>query len=109
MTLQDTKKGVEKLIFQPRFAYLDFFSALIEYTPILPDLPEEQQSEALSLRQERLFIVLKQLDDSEKAIIALYLEELNYQQIAEITGINENYVGVKLNRIKNKIQKLLIK
>jgi RNA polymerase sigma factor (sigma-70 family) len=81
----------------------------IEYTSVLPDLPEEQQSEELSLRQERLFTVLKQLDDSEKAIIALYLEDLNYQQIAEVIGINENYVGVKLNRIKNKIQKLLTK
>lgn len=81
----------------------------IEYAPILPDLPEVQQSEELSLRQERLFTALKQLDDSEKAIITLYLEDLNYQQIAEVIGISENYVGVKLNRIKNKIQKFLIK
>lgn len=81
----------------------------VSYSTSLPDLPEETQSEELGIRQERLFAALKQLDDSEKAIITLYLEELSYQQIAEITGINENYVGVKLNRIKNKIQKLLIK
>lgn len=81
----------------------------IEYSPVLPDMPEEQQSEEVALRQERLFAVLKLLNDSEKAIITLYFEDLNYQQIAEIIGINENYVGVKLNRIKNKIQKLLIK
>lgn len=81
----------------------------VSYSTSLPDLPEETQSEELEIRQERLFAALKQLDDSEKAIVTLYLEELSYQQIAEITGINENYVGVKLNRIKNKIQKLLIK
>jgi len=81
----------------------------IAYSPVLPDVPEEQQSEEFGLRQERLFGVLKLLDDGEKAIITLYLEDLSYQQIAEITGINENYVGVKLNRIKNKIQKLLTK
>jgi len=81
----------------------------IEYASILPDLPEEQPSEELPLRQERLFTALKQLDDSEKAIITLYLEDFNYQQIAEVIGINENHVGVKLNRIKHKIQKLLIK
>lgn len=79
----------------------------IEYTIALPDLLEEPQSEELALRQERLFAALKQLDESEKAIITLYFEQLSYQQIAEVTGINENYVGVKLNRIKNKIQKLL--
>ena len=81
----------------------------IEYYPVIPDLPEEQPDEELALRQERLFSALKQLDDGDKAIITLYLEDLSYQKIADITGISENYVGVKLNRIKIKIQKLLIK
>lgn len=81
----------------------------INYSPELPDFAEEQSSDELELRQERLFAVLKLLDDSEKALIALYFEELSYQQIAEITGINENYVGVKLNRIKAKIKTLLNK
>jgi len=80
----------------------------IEYRPVLPDLAEEQPDEALALRQERLFTALNQLDDGDKAIITLYLEDLSYQQIADITGISENYVGVKLNRIKIKIQNLLV-
>lgn len=79
----------------------------VEYCPVLPDFAEEQPDEALALRQERLFTALKQLNDGDKAIITLYLEDLSYQQIAEITGISENYVGVKLNRIKIKIQNLL--
>lgn len=84
-------------------------SPKVSYVDTLPDLPEATQSEELAIRQERLFAALKQLDDSEKAIVALYLDDLSYQQIAEITGINENYVGVRLNRIKNKLQKLLTK
>lgn len=84
-------------------------TTLINYSSELPDFAEEQPSDELELRQERLFAVLKVLDDSEKAIIALYFEELSYQQIAEITGINENYVGVKINRIKTKIKTLLNK
>jgi RNA polymerase sigma factor (sigma-70 family) len=79
----------------------------IEYCPVLPDLAEEQPDEELALRQEKLFAALKQLDDGDKAIITLYLEDLSYQQIADVTGISENYVGVKLNRIKIKIQNLL--
>lgn len=81
----------------------------INYLDQLPDFAEEQQSDEPGLRQERLFAVLKLLDDSEKALIALYFEELSYQEIAEITGINENYVGVKINRIKVKIKTLLNK
>jgi RNA polymerase sigma factor (sigma-70 family) len=81
----------------------------LEYALVLPDVAEEEPDEALLMRQERLFAALKQLDDGEKAIISLYLEDMTYRQIAEITGISENNVGVKLNRIRNKIQKLLIK
>lgn len=81
----------------------------INYSAQLADFAEELPNDELELRQERLFRVLKLLDDGEKALIALYFEELSYQEIAEITGINENYVGVKLNRIKSKIKTLLNK
>ncbi|MES2238902.1 MAG: sigma-70 family RNA polymerase sigma factor [Bacteroidota bacterium] len=82
-------------------------TTIINYLTQLPDFAEEQPNDEIVVRQERLFSALKLLDDSEKALIALYFEELSYQQIAEITGINENYVGVKLNRIKAKIKTLL--
>ncbi len=71
----------------------------------LPDKPEvHQESEE---QREQLFVALKKLNDADKALIALYLEDLSYEEISEITGITENNVGVKLNRIKNKIQQLL--
>ncbi|WP_437918675.1 RNA polymerase sigma factor [Sphingobacterium sp. LRF_L2] len=79
----------------------------VEYLPLLPDFPDETPNEDLVLRQERLFVALKQLSDGDKAIITLYLEDLSYKQIADIIGISENYVGVKLNRIKTKIQKII--
>lgn len=80
---------------------------LVAYTPVLPDRPDQPQDEEAALREERLFAVLKQLDDDEKAIITLYLDEQSYRQIAAVMGISENYVGVRLNRIKHKIQTLL--
>jgi len=80
----------------------------VEYQPVLPDLPDQEVNEEQAIRQERLFGALKQLNESERAIITLYLDELSYRQIAEIIGINENNVGVKINRIKLKIQKLII-
>jgi RNA polymerase sigma factor (sigma-70 family) len=79
----------------------------LEYAEVLPDFAEQIQNDEQEFRQERLFAVLRQLDHGEKAIITLYLEDQSYRQIAEITGITENNVGVKLSRIKNKIQKLL--
>jgi DNA-binding CsgD family transcriptional regulator len=32
---------------------------------------------------------------------------MSYQEIAGIIGIDENYVGVKLNRIKNRLKNIL--
>lgn len=58
-------------------------------------------------QQEQLFQALQQLNDAEKALITLYLEELSYQEIAAIIGIEANYVGVKINRIKSKLKTIL--
>ena len=48
-----------------------------------------------------------QLTGVEKSIILLYLEEKKYEEIAEITGITQNYVRVKMNRIKKKLKKFM--
>ncbi|MFD2147944.1 RNA polymerase sigma factor [Mucilaginibacter antarcticus] len=81
----------------------------IEFPSVMPDMPDEPPNEEHERRQEQLFAALKQLDDTEKAIITLYFEEMSYRQIAEVLGINENNVGVKINRIKHKLQQLIIK
>lgn len=65
------------------------------------------ENDGVLLQMEKLLAALKKLDNTEKAIIALYFEDMSYGEIAAIKGISENYVGVKLNRIKTKIQKLL--
>ncbi|CAL1516347.1 sigma-70 family RNA polymerase sigma factor [Chitinophaga sp. MM2321] len=79
----------------------------ITYTDTLPEQVATTPDPPHALQQEQLFAALRQLSDAEKAIIALYLEDMTYQEIAGITGIDENYVGVKLNRIKTKIKNIL--
>lgn len=48
-----------------------------------------------------------QLTGVEKSIVLLYLENKKYEEIAEITGITQNYVRVKMNRVKKKLRKLM--
>jgi len=43
------------------------------------------------------------LNESDTSIIVLYLEELSYKQIAEITGLTENHIAVKMKRIRKKL------
>lgn len=57
--------------------------------------------------QEKLYAVINQLSHVDRAIITLYLEEYSYKEIAEIIGITESHIGVKINRIKSKILNLL--
>lgn len=77
----------------------------IEYTSSLPDRQEDPHGQ--DEQRERLLEALRKLNDADKALITLYLENLTYQEIAEISGISESNVGVKLNRIRHKIQQLL--
>lgn len=50
---------------------------------------------------------IAKLTGVEKSIILLYLENKKYEEIAEIVGITQNYVRVKMNRIKLKLKKLI--
>jgi RNA polymerase sigma-70 factor (ECF subfamily) len=44
------------------------------------------------------------LGDQDRLIVTLLLEGLSYREIAEVTGLTVNYVGVKLSRIKQAIE-----
>jgi len=50
---------------------------------------------------------INQLSDVEKAIVMLYLEERGNEEIAEIMGISQNYVRVKMTRIRKKLKKMV--
>jgi len=51
--------------------------------------------------------VHEQLNDVEKALVFMYLEEKEYAEIAETLGISEVNARVKMNRVKGKLKKIL--
>jgi len=55
-----------------------------------------------------LYQAIDHLNPVEKSIIILFLDDQSYSEIAEITGLSVNNVGVKLNRIKIKIKKIML-
>jgi RNA polymerase sigma-70 factor (ECF subfamily) len=54
-------------------------------------------------RVEVLYRFVNRLNAADRALITLYLEDFSNKEIAEVTGISENYVAVKLLRIRNKL------
>ena len=57
---------------------------------------------------ENLRAAIDTLSQTDKALVMLYLEEKSYKEIADIMGMTESNVGVKLNRIKKKLREILI-
>lgn len=54
-----------------------------------------------------LYKAVRQLNDIEKALIFLYLEDKNYKEISETLGISEVNARVKMNRIKTKLKTIV--
>ena len=50
---------------------------------------------------------INMLNRFDRALMMLYLDEKSYSEIAEIIGISESNVGVKINRIKNRLKSTL--
>ena len=62
-----------------------------------------------SLQVQALYRAIAELPEMDRLIISLYLEELKQSEIAQITGISEVNVRVRIHRIKSALAKKLRK
>lgn len=67
-------------------------------TEIATEDDQERHGQLLQLRK-----CIKQLNEADKAVITLYLEQLPYKEISKVTGLTENNIAVKIKRIKKKL------
>jgi RNA polymerase sigma-70 factor (ECF subfamily) len=73
-------------------------------TPDVASLPDSgPEAEELAL----LYRAIERLSDVEKAFVLLYLEERTYEEMADILGITQNHVRVKMHRVQDKLRHLL--
>lgn len=56
---------------------------------------------------EQLYKAIHQLPKADAALVLLYLDELSYREMAEVLGISESNVGIKLNRAKKALSVLM--
>ena len=68
---------------------------------------QQRTDENTDDRIAHLYTVIFKLDPLEKALVTLFLEDFTYEQMAEVTGINANHVGVMLHRAKKKLSSLM--
>lgn len=67
----------------------------------------EPVEEATTLEQKMLHNAIEKLNDIEKAVMMLYLEAKPNEEIAEILGITQNNLRVKMTRIRQKIKDMV--
>ncbi len=61
----------------------------------LPHAPSDPERQVLILED-----FLGSLGKIDRAVFLLYLEDLSYRDISEVTGLTESHVGVRINRLK---------
>lgn len=66
-------------------------------------------SQTFSEEKKLLYDFINSLDEFNKEIIILYLDDLSYKEIASVVGITESNVGTKINRLKKKLQAFYVK
>ncbi len=70
-------------------------------------IADEHYDETFDDQIKLLHNAIEKLTGIEKSIVLLYLDDKKYEEIADITGITQNYVRVKMNRVKLKLKRLM--
>ncbi len=82
---------------KPRLDTVSLDFGLLDVSTEIDDAQRENLQTLQSL--------INRLEDIEKAIILLWLDEYTYDEIAETLGMKRNTVAVKIHRIKEKLSK----
>ncbi len=72
--------------------------------PHFPDLDDHTVKEE---QLKALYEAIRQLPEIDRAIVLLYLEDNNYEEMEDILGISQGTLRVKMNRAKEKLKKTI--
>lgn len=84
-------------------------SAKRKPTEELNDYIIENHTEEVSEKSEQvaaLYRAIAQLEENERIIITMVLDEIPYAEIAEVSGISEGNLRVRIHRIKHKLTEI---
>ena len=65
--------------------------------------PSHVDSQPEQVIIEQLCAAIRQLPKVDASLALMHLDGLSYREMAEVIGISENYIGVKLNRIRKQL------
>ncbi len=78
-----------------------------ELTPnIIENREEETEDKEKQEQVKTLYQCISKLEENERIIITMVMDEVPYPEIAEVSGISEGNLRVKIHRIKHKLTEL---
>ncbi|MCJ7756589.1 MAG: sigma-70 family RNA polymerase sigma factor [Gillisia sp.] len=78
-----------------------------DYDTVHFRIKAEEYNDETEQQLTLLYSAVKELNDIDKALVFLYLEDKNYREISETLGISEVNARVKMNRVKTKLRNIL--
>ena len=78
-----------------------------DYDTVHFRIKAEEYNDETEQQLTLLYNAVKELNDIDKALVFLYLEDKNYRDISETLGISEVNARVKMNRVKKKLRNIL--
>lgn len=75
----------------------------IDELPEPDDIAGREREELVA----RLYAAIRRLPKVDAALVLLYLDDLSYREMAEVLGLSETNVGVKLNRARKLLAELM--
>lgn len=79
----------------------------VEFRDAVPDRKEEEIDTETQINH--LYLAIKKLEEVDRLLISMVLDDISYKEIGLILGISENNVGVKIHRIKKQLKDILTK
>jgi len=73
---------------------------LIRFESIQFQVPADTPDISMQEKYNALYECIRSLNQMDRSIAILVLDELSYKEIANITGLTENYIAVKMKRMK---------
>ncbi|OAQ39849.1 RNA polymerase subunit sigma-24 [Pedobacter psychrophilus] len=78
-----------------------------ELTPnIIENVEEDFADREKQDQVKTLYECISKLDENERIIITMVMDEIPYPEIADVSGISEGNLRVKIHRIKHKLTEL---
>ena len=76
---------------------------------VIPDRAAEQSDEEGELKLKKMYACIQTLDEVSRSIVLMMLDGVEYSEIAEVIGVKEDTLRVKIHRIKQSLTKCVSK